>query len=95
MSKEITTEVALNKVVGVEFIDGDMFFVSKDKVLDTNDSQHLPKNSVSMANAAPKMYQMLERFSVYFNGMCEGDVVDEINNLLSEARGENVSLQKL
>lgn len=95
MSKEITTEVALNKVVGIEFVNGEMFFVSRDKVLDANDSQHLPKNSVSMVKAAPRMYQMLERFSVYFNGMCEGDVVDEINNLLSEARGENVSLQKL
>lgn len=95
MSKVITTEVALNKVVGIEFVDGEMFFVSKDKALGANDSQNLPKNSVTMVNAAPKMYQMLERFSDYFHGMCEGDVVDEINSLLSEARGEYVPLQKL
>lgn len=38
--------------------------------------------------AAPDMYKMLERFSKYFEEMCEGEVTDEINNLLAKARGE-------
>lgn len=56
-------------------------------VSDSWDDEEMEANA-HLISAAPDMYQMLERFSKYFDEMCEGDVVDEIGNLLAKARGE-------
>lgn len=46
------------------------------------------KANTALMEQSKNMYKMLKRFSKYFDEMFEVDVCNEINELLSKARGE-------